>query len=52
MQFTSQTISQQAVMLATDDVFLMFAGIFLSLLALVWLAKPPFGDKVAMGDKR
>ncbi|MEW5943689.1 MAG: DHA2 family efflux MFS transporter permease subunit [Pseudomonadota bacterium] len=52
MQFTSQTISQQAVMLATDDVFLMFAGIFLSLLALVWLAKPPFGDKGAVGGKR
>ena len=43
LQLTGQVISRQAVMLATDDVFLLFAGIFLSLLVLVWLAKPPFG---------
>lgn len=45
MYLTNETISRQAVMLATDDVFLLFAGIFLGLLALVWFAKPPFGDK-------
>lgn len=51
MQFASQTITRQAVMLATDEVFLLFAGIFLSLLLLVWLAKPPFGDRPVAGGE-
>lgn len=52
MQLASQAMSRQAVMLATNDVFLVFAGIFLGLLALVWLAKPPFGDKATRRGER
>lgn len=35
-------IINQSFMLATNDVFWLFGFIFLILLALIWLAKPPF----------
>jgi DHA2 family multidrug resistance protein len=39
-----QVITQQAFMLATDELFWALGFAFLALIALVWLAKPPFGS--------
>ncbi len=36
------TIIHQSFMLATNDIFWLFAFVFLMLLVLIWLAKPPF----------
>jgi len=46
-----KNLVNQAYMLATDDVFVMAAYIFLSLVVLIWFAKPPFmssGAKVVV----
>ncbi len=42
MEATARMISQQAFMLATNDLFWLSGWIFLGLLLLVWLARPPF----------
>jgi DHA2 family multidrug resistance protein len=38
----ARTVSQQAFMLATNDFFWLSGWIFVALLVLVWLARPPF----------
>ncbi len=38
----SRTITKQAVMLATDDIFWLSGCIFLSLIFVLWFARPPF----------
>jgi DHA2 family multidrug resistance protein len=42
------TIINQAYMLATNDIFWVSGFIFLFLLCLVWVAKPPFQTKAAV----
>ncbi|MHB1950697.1 MAG: DHA2 family efflux MFS transporter permease subunit [Acidiferrobacteraceae bacterium] len=39
----ARTAHRQSVLLATNDVFWISGWLFLSLIALVWIAKPPFG---------
>ncbi|APZ41738.1 DHA2 family efflux MFS transporter permease subunit [Acidihalobacter ferrooxydans] len=41
----ARTVSQQAFMLATNDFFWLSGWIFVVLLGLVWLARPPFTPK-------
>lgn len=38
----NRTIVQQAVMIATDDIFWLSGVIFLALIVVVWFARPPF----------
>ncbi|MHB8453829.1 MAG: DHA2 family efflux MFS transporter permease subunit [Acidiferrobacterales bacterium] len=38
----SNVITQQAVMIASDDIFWLSGVIFLSLIVVVWFARPPF----------
>ena len=40
MAMLSRIVTKQAVMLATDDIFLLSGYIFLGLLAVLWLARP------------
>jgi DHA2 family multidrug resistance protein len=42
-------VSQQASTLAVNDIYTLFAVIFLLLIPLVWLAKPPFGVRMGGG---
>jgi DHA2 family multidrug resistance protein len=42
MAVIERTITNQAFMLATDDIFWLSAWTFLSLILVIWLAKPPF----------
>ena len=44
-----QVISQQSFMIATKEVFWLLGVIFFILVAVVWLAKPPFGSVGAGG---
>jgi DHA2 family multidrug resistance protein len=39
---TSQTINTQAMTMGANDVFLMIGALFVVLIPLVWLARPPF----------
>ena len=41
----NQTVTEQAYQLSFNDVFHLLGWIFLSLIVVVWLAKPPFGAK-------
>lgn len=41
-QQLANTITHQAYMLSTNDIFWMSGWLFLGLLALIWFAKPPF----------
>jgi DHA2 family multidrug resistance protein len=43
--FIDQLVSGQATTLAVNDVFYMMSLIFVLLVPMVWLAKPPFGAK-------
>lgn len=47
-----RALIQQAYMLATDDLYWLWGGIFLSLIAVIWLARPPFaaGRAMVAGD--
>jgi len=46
-----RTLSQQANMLATNDVFWLSACLFIALIPVIWLTKPPFGrPSPAAGD--
>lgn len=45
-------VGKQAVMLATNDVFLVGAAIFLCLAGFVWLARPPFAPARGATEKR
>ena len=38
----NQNISQQALIIGSNDVFYVFGWVFLLLIGLIWLAKPPF----------
>jgi DHA2 family multidrug resistance protein len=38
----ARSITKQAVMLATNDVFWISGWIFLGLMILVWFSRPPF----------
>lgn len=41
-QLLANTITNQAYMLSTNDIFWLSGWLFLCLLALIWFAKPPF----------
>jgi DHA2 family multidrug resistance protein len=45
--FVNQVISSQSSTLGVNDVFNMVGVIFLALIPLIWLAKPPFGARAA-----
>jgi len=40
-------VNRQALTLAVNDVFLLYAGLFIVMIPIVWLAKPPFGNVAA-----
>lgn len=40
--FLAQEITNQGLIIAANEIFWLFGGIFLLLLLLIWLAKPPF----------
>jgi len=40
----AKVITNQAYMLASNDIFLLSGCVFLSLLVVVWLARPPFTE--------
>jgi DHA2 family multidrug resistance protein len=42
--YASNQISQQAATLAVNDVYMMFAVVFLLLIPVVWFARPPFSS--------
>ena len=44
-EFVVRTVTNQAFMLATDDIFWLSGCIFVVLLGLTWLAKPPFSTR-------
>ncbi|WP_267226197.1 DHA2 family efflux MFS transporter permease subunit [Dyella silvae] len=44
----NQTLTQQAYQLSFNEVFHLLGWIFLTLIAVVWLAKPPFEPKAGM----
>ncbi len=48
-QYVDQLISQQAQTLGANDLFRLFTVMFVFLVPLVWLAKPPFGSRGGMG---
>jgi MFS transporter, DHA2 family, multidrug resistance protein len=37
-------VNREALTLAVNDVFLLYAGLFLLMIPIVWLARPPFGN--------
>jgi DHA2 family multidrug resistance protein len=37
-------VSREALTLAVNDVFLLYAALFVVMIPIVWLAKPPFGN--------
>lgn len=43
----ARNITNQAVMLSTNDIFWLSGWIFLALMVFVWLARPPFGSGAA-----
>jgi len=45
LQYVDQLLTQQAQTLGTNDLFRLFSLVFVFLLPLVWLAKPPFGGR-------
>ena len=47
LQYADQVLSQQAQTLGANDMFHMFSLMFVFLMPLVWLAKPPFGSRGA-----
>lgn len=42
LSYAERVIAQQASTLAVNDLYLLFACVFLMLIPVVWLAKPPF----------
>jgi DHA2 family multidrug resistance protein len=40
-------VNREALTLAVNDVFLVYAGLFVLMIPVVWLAKPPFGNVAA-----
>ena len=46
----NQSITQQAYQMSFNEVFHVLGWIFLSLIAIVWLAKPPFEPKAGMAS--
>lgn len=42
LTYLNQNITQQALIIGSNDVFYAFGFIFLLLIGLIWLAKPPF----------
>ena len=37
-------VNREALTQSVNDVFLLFAGLFLAMIPVVWLARPPFGN--------
>jgi len=37
-------VNREALTLVVNDVFLLFAALFVLMIPVVWLAKPPFGN--------
>jgi DHA2 family multidrug resistance protein len=46
-EFVNQVISSQSSTLGVNDVFNLMGLIFLALIPVIWLAKPPFGARAA-----
>ena len=49
LAYAERVVTQQASTLAVNDIYSLFAVIFLLLIPLVWLAKPPFGVRMGGG---
>jgi DHA2 family multidrug resistance protein len=49
LAYAEQVISQQASTLAVNDLYVLFAVIFILLIPIVWFAKPPFLAKAGGG---
>ncbi len=49
LAYAERVINQQASTLAVNDIYSLFAVIFLLLIPLVWLARPPFGARMGGG---
>ncbi len=41
---TDQLVNREALTLAVNDIFLLCAVLFIALIPVIWLAKPPFGS--------
>ena len=50
LQYADQVLTQQAMTLGANDMFHMFAVMFICLIPFVWFAKPPFGGRSAEGS--
>ena len=49
LSVTNLIVNQQASTLAANDLYWLFAIIFMALIPLVWLARPPFVNRGAVG---
>lgn len=49
LAYTEHLVTQQASTLAVNDIYSLFAVIFLLLIPVVWLAKPPFSVRMGGG---
>ena len=49
LQYVDHLISQQAMTLGVNDVFHTLGWLFLLLIPVIWLSKPPFGSRGAKG---
>lgn len=47
--YAERVVSQQAATLAVNDIYMLFAVIFVLLIPLVWFARPPFGARMGGG---
>jgi MFS transporter, DHA2 family, multidrug resistance protein len=37
-------VNREALTLAVNDVFLLYAALFVVMIPIVWMARPPFGN--------
>lgn len=47
--YVERVVTQLALTLAVNDIYVMYAAIFILLIPIVWFARPPFLAK-AIGD--
>ncbi len=46
-QIVDNIVNREALTLAVNDVFLLYAALFVVMIPIVWLARPPFGNVAA-----
>jgi len=47
LQYTDRILTEQAMTLAANDLFYLFSAIFVLIIPVIWLARPPFGARTA-----